>query len=134
MLVFEWILTSFLFPRQDNCIFEDNEYGWLLWKIWCQRECAMLLRFVFYQFKKNLVAFFQIFVLLIYILYLLFRLFCLDALLVVWHLYYTVMNFGDYFLGPLKSSAWVMVDYSLIRIYLVTWHHLTWHSFILFIS
>ena len=65
----------------------------------------MLLRFVFYQFKKNLVAFFQIFVLLIYILYLLFRLFCLDALLVVWHLYYTVMNFGDYFLGPLKSSA-----------------------------
>lgn len=64
----------------------------------------MLLRFVFLNFKTNLVSFSDSCV-TIYILYLLLRLFYLDALLVVWHLYYIVMNFGDYFLGPLKSSA-----------------------------
>lgn len=90
-----WI--EWVFYRLHSCNLEDSGFGWLPWKHWGQRECDLLNR-------SSLPATLSSAFLLVNFDFFFpcFRPCFLDALLEVWHLFYTVMSLETYFQELLK--------------------------------
>lgn len=112
----QYLLANIIsWDRLLNYNLEDNVYGWLQWKIWCQREWDLPSRLYTHSCTHtmllNLSSHNRHY-------YFFFRLCFLDAPLVVWLLLYIVMNFEGFFHTLPKWSVSVMQGYFLMRMWL----------------
>jgi len=108
--------------RLLNCNLEDNVYGRLQLKIWCQREWDLPSRLYTHSCTHTMMLLLNLSSHNRYY-YVFFRLCFLDAPLVVWLLLYTVMNFEGFSHTLPKWSVSVMQGYFLMRMWLAALFH-----------